>query len=74
MRIAFKELITFVQDRPGHDKRYAINSSKIQDELGWLPEESFESGLRKTVEWYLSNKKWWQEILDSNYALERIGK
>ncbi len=71
---SFKELITFVQDRPGHDKRYAINSSKIQDELGWLPEESFESGLRKTVEWYLSNKKWWQEILDSNYALERIGK
>lgn len=71
---AFKDLITFVQDRPGHDKRYAIDSSKIQSELGWQVEESFESGFRKTVQWYLDNEQWWREILDQDYSLERLGK
>jgi len=71
---SFNELITFVEDRPGHDKRYAINSSKIQIALGWYPEESFESGLRKTVQWYLDNEHWWQPILKENYSLERLGK
>ena len=70
---SFQELITFVQDRPGHDKRYAINSSKIQNELGWIPHESFESGFRKTVQWFLENRSWWQPILDDTYALKRIG-
>ena len=70
---SFQELITFVQDRPGHDKRYAINSSKIQNELGWIPNESFESGFRKTVQWFLENRSWWQPILDDTYALKRIG-
>ena len=71
---SFQELITFVQDRPGHDKRYAINSSKIQNELGWIPNESFESGFRKTVQWFLDNEQWWKPILDNDYALKRIGK
>lgn len=70
---SFQELITFVQDRPGHDKRYAINSSKIQNELGWIPNESFESGFRKTVQWFLENRFWWQPILANTYALKRIG-
>jgi dTDP-glucose 4,6-dehydratase len=70
---SFQELITFVQDRPGHDKRYAIDSSKIQNELGWIPNESFESGFRKTVQWFLENRSWWQPILDDTYALKRIG-
>tara|TARA_B110000483_G_scaffold144160_1_gene172110 strand:- start:8362 stop:9420 length:1059 start_codon:yes stop_codon:yes gene_type:complete len=71
---SFQELITFVEDRPGHDKRYAINSSKIQNELGWSPHESFESGFRKTVQWFLDNKQWWKSILGNDYALKRIGK
>ncbi|MEG1369269.1 MAG: GDP-mannose 4,6-dehydratase, partial [Hydrogenoanaerobacterium sp.] len=54
----YKDLITYVTDRPGHDVRYAIDASKIQNELGWVPEESFETGLRKTVEWYLNNQEW----------------
>ena len=70
---SFKDLITFVEDRPGHDTRYAINSSKIQDELGWFPKESFESGIKKTVQWYLDNKDWWQSIIDRSYELTRIG-
>jgi len=70
----FNDLITFVDDRPGHDKRYAINSSKIQNQLGWYPKESFESGLRKTVQWYLDNEEWWKPILETNYSLERLGK
>ena len=70
----YKTLITFVTDRPGHDRRYAIDASKIQRELGWSPEETFESGIRKTVEWYLGNKSWWQRVLDGSYQLGRLGE
>ncbi len=69
----YKDLITFVKDRPGHDVRYAIDASKIEKELGWTPEETFETGLRKTVEWYLANKPWWESILDGSYKLSRLG-
>ncbi|HAS64375.1 MAG TPA: dTDP-glucose 4,6-dehydratase [Vibrio sp.] len=67
------DLITYVTDRPGHDVRYAIDASKIERELGWKPEETFESGIRKTVEWYLDNKRWWSRVLDGSYAGERLG-
>ena len=67
------QLITFVADRPGHDQRYAIDAGKIERELGWRPQESFESGLRKTVEWYLNNREWWQRVLDGSYRGERLG-
>lgn len=67
-------LITHVTDRPGHDLRYAIDASKIEHELGWKPAETFESGLRKTVQWYLQNNAWWQAILDGSYKLERLGQ
>ena len=70
---SYKNLNTFVNDRPGHDKRYAIDSSKIKTSLGWKPEESFESGLRKTVQWYLDNKSWWESILKQDFPLKRIG-
>ncbi|MBP2303239.1 dTDP-glucose 4,6-dehydratase [Azospirillum picis] len=66
-------LISFVTDRPGHDKRYAIDAGKIERELGWRPQESFESGLRKTVAWYLENRGWWQAILNGSYRGERLG-
>ncbi|MBQ0728930.1 MAG: dTDP-glucose 4,6-dehydratase, partial [Thalassolituus oleivorans] len=69
----FNDLITFVDDRPGHDVRYAIDASKIQHELGWQPKETFASGLAKTVRWYLANEPWWQDVLNGNYQLERIG-
>ncbi len=69
----YEELITFVKDRPGHDVRYAIDASKIQRELGWVPRETFESGLRKTVEWYLANEDWWQAVLDGSYQGQRLG-
>jgi len=69
----YRDLITFVKDRPGHDARYAIDASKIERELGWVPEESFETGLRKTVKWYLENKQWWERVLSGAYRLERIG-
>ena len=65
----YSDLITFVDDRPGHDQRYAIDSSKIKNELGWEPEETFESGLRKTVQWYLNNKVWINNILSGSYKL-----
>ncbi len=68
-----KKLITFVQDRPGHDKRYAIDSSKIERELEWRPRESFESGLKKTFQWYLENTIWWKRIHDGSYRGERLG-
>lgn len=68
-----KELITFVQDRPGHDIRYAIDAGKIQLELGWEPEETFESGIRKTVEWYLQNLDWAHRVQDGSYQRERLG-
>jgi dTDP-glucose 4,6-dehydratase len=71
---ARRSLITFVRDRPGHDVRYAIDSSKIERELGWQPEQSFESGLRLTVRWYLDNPGWWQRILNQKYRLERLGQ
>ena len=70
----FAELITFVQDRPGHDRRYAIDAGKIERELGWRPEETFESGLRKTVQWYLDNRSWWQNVLSGTYQLNRLGE
>ncbi len=70
----YEDLISFVSDRPGHDIRYAIDASKIQKELGWIPCETFESGLKKTVEWYLNNTQWWQRVLDGSYNLERLGK
>ncbi len=66
-------LITFVADRPGHDQRYAIDASKIERELGWRPQETFESGLRKTVQWYLDNRSWWQRVQDGSYRGERLG-
>ncbi len=69
----YKELIIFVTDRPGHDLRYAIDSSKIQNELGWKPAKTLESGLRETVNWYLDNRDWWERILSGAYRLERIG-
>tara|TARA_R110001592_G_scaffold194828_6_gene442449 strand:- start:1923 stop:2495 length:573 start_codon:yes stop_codon:yes gene_type:complete len=69
----FESLITYVTDRPGHDVRYAIDASKIERELGWKPKESFETGLRKTVEWYLHNEQWWGRVLDDSYNLERLG-
>ncbi|KPN74284.1 dTDP-glucose 4,6-dehydratase [Neisseria sp. 74A18] len=70
---AYEDLITFVEDRPGHDVRYAIDAAKINRELGWKPEETFESGIRKTVAWYLNNRGWWQRVLDGSYRLERLG-
>ena len=70
---SYHELIIFVKDRPGHDARYAIDASKIQRELEWMPEESFESGLRKTVQWYLDNPEWWKRVLSGAYRMERIG-
>lgn len=62
-----------VTDRSGHDVRYAIDASKIERELKWKPQESFESGIRKTVEWYLNNKAWWSNVLDGSYQRERLG-
>jgi dTDP-glucose 4,6-dehydratase len=70
----YRDLIIFVRDRPGHDARYAIDASKIDRELGWVPEETFESGLRKTVQWYLDNREWWERVLSGAYRLERIGE
>lgn len=70
----YRDLITFVKDRPGHDNRYAIDATKISKDLGWVPEETFETGLRKTVQWYLDNKTWWQRVLSGAYRLERVGE
>ncbi len=69
----FASLITFVKDRPGHDERYAIDAGKIDAELGWKPAEDFESGISKTVIWYLENQPWWQRVVDGSYRLERLG-
>lgn len=69
----YVDLITYVKDRPGHDVRYAIDASKIERELGWHPEETFESGIKKTVQWYLENESWWKDVLSGNYRLERLG-
>ncbi|MDO4641795.1 MAG: dTDP-glucose 4,6-dehydratase [Neisseria sp.] len=70
---SYQELITHVTDRPGHDHRYAIDAAKIGRDLGWKPQETFETGIRKTVEWYLNNQAWWQAVLDGNYQGERLG-
>ncbi len=69
----YRDLVTFVADRPGHDTRYAIDAAKLEDELGWRPEQSFSSGLEATVVWYLENQSWWQRVLDGSYRLERRG-
>jgi dTDP-glucose 4,6-dehydratase len=69
-----RDLIAFVSDRPGHDRRYAIDASKIGRELGWTPRESFDSGLAKTVDWYLGNEWWWEPIRRQSYAGERLGQ
>ncbi|OYQ72538.1 dTDP-glucose 4,6-dehydratase [Wohlfahrtiimonas sp. G9077] len=69
----YADLITFVKDRPGHDLRYAIDASKIQRELGWVPKETFESGIRKTVEWYLNHLDWCRNVQDGSYQRERLG-
>jgi len=70
---SYRQLITHVQDRPGHDLRYAIDAGKIQGELGWTPEETFETGIRKTVEWYLNNLEWCRRVQDGSYQRERLG-
>ena len=70
---SFRDLISFVKDRPGHDARYAIDGSKIKRELGWVPEQTFETGLRKTVKWYLDNEVWWSRVMSGAYQLERLG-
>jgi len=70
---SYESLITYVTDRPGHDRRYAIDASKIARELDWQPKETFESGIRKTIQWYLDNKKWCQNVQDGSYQRERLG-
>ncbi len=69
----YEELITYVTDRPGHDQRYAIDAGKIERELGWTPRETFESGIRKTVQWYLDNQTWCDHVKDGSYQGERLG-
>lgn len=68
-----ESLITYVKDRPGHDRRYAIDSSKLQNELGWRPSQTFETGIAQTVDWYLNNQRWSARVLDGSYRLERLG-
>lgn len=70
---SYKSLITYVTDRPGHDRRYAIDASKIAKELNWQPQETFESGIRKTVQWYLDNQQWCKNVQDGSYQRERLG-
>lgn len=69
----YRDLITYVTDRPGHDMRYAIDASKMARELGWKPQETFETGMRKTVLWYLNNEAWWRSVQDGSYTGERLG-
>jgi dTDP-glucose 4,6-dehydratase len=71
--VPHERLITYVADRPGHDKRYAIDAAKIERELGWRPRETFESGLRRTVAWYLENEAWWRDVQSGGYRQERLG-
>ncbi|HMA98766.1 MAG TPA: GDP-mannose 4,6-dehydratase, partial [Wenzhouxiangella sp.] len=68
-----RELIEYVTDRPGHDRRYAINAERIRSELGWAPSVDFAQGLAETVDWYLANRDWWQRIRDGKYRSERLG-
>ena len=70
---SYHELITFVKDRPGHDFRYAIDASKLKKEIGWEPKESFNTGIQKTIEWYLKNEEWWRIIQENTYKQERLG-
>ena len=70
---SYHELITFVKDRPGHDFRYAIDASKLKKEIGWEPKESFNTGIQKTIEWYLKNEEWWKIIQENTYKQERLG-
>jgi len=70
---SYSELITYVTDRPGHDFRYAIDASKIENDLGWTPKETFETGIRKTIQWYLDHEDWWRKIQDGTYSQERLG-
>ncbi|MFA6101914.1 MAG: dTDP-glucose 4,6-dehydratase [Victivallaceae bacterium] len=70
---SYRNLIKFVQDRPGHDKRYAIDASKLKKQLGWQPAENFDTGIRKTIEWYLNNAWWWQPIREGKYSGQRLG-
>ncbi len=72
-KTSYKDQITFVKDRPGHDMRYAIDATKIEKELGWTPQETFETGLRKTVQWYLTNREWCKRVQDGTYQRERLG-
>ena len=69
----YSDLITFVKDRPGHDFRYAIDASRIKKELGWQPEEQFESGIQRTIEWYLNNQQWVEEVGGKQSASTRLG-
>ena len=71
--MSYANQITYVTDRPGHDKRYAIDATRIRDELGWTPAETFASGIRKTVTWHLDNESWWREIVAQHAADERCG-
>ncbi len=71
---SFRKLITFVEDRPGHDQRYAIDASKIKAELGWTPEHTFETGMENTIKWYLNQTDWWKRIQDNTYQQQRLGK
>jgi dTDP-glucose 4,6-dehydratase len=71
--LVYSELIHYVTDRPGHDFRYAIDATKIEKELGWAPMESLETGVRKTIQWYLDNRTWWKSIQDNTYRQERLG-
>jgi dTDP-glucose 4,6-dehydratase len=70
---SYSDLITYVTDRPGHDFRYAIDATKIKNELEWQPKETFETGIRKTIQWYLENEDWWRKIQDGTYSQERLG-
>ena len=70
----YAEQITYVTDRPGHDRRYAIDSTKMSEELNWTPVETFETGLRKTIQWYLTNQQWCKNVQDGSYQRERLGE
>jgi dTDP-D-glucose 4,6-dehydratase len=70
---SYSKLITYVADRPGHDFRYAIDATKIKNEINWIPKESFNSGIRKTIKWYLENEEWWRKIQNKSYNQERLG-
>ncbi len=70
---SYNKQITFVPDRPGHDLRYAIDANKIKNTLGWIPQETFETGMQKTIQWYLDNEPWWRAVQDGSYQRERLG-